>query len=37
MKIKKAKSSKKCGIKINIKFEDYKKYLEAAKIQNRRS
>ena len=35
MKIKKAKSTKKCVIKRILKFEDYKNCLEATQIENK--
>ena len=35
MKIKKAKSTKKCVIKRKLKFEDYKNCLEATQIENK--
>ena len=33
MKIKKAKGTKKCVIKKQLKFEDYKDYLQAAQLK----
>ena len=35
MKIKRAKGTKKCVIKRKLKYENYKNYLEATKLENK--